>query len=320
MTLDEKITLYALGALEGHERAEFERQLAASPELRAQVAEARATMTAFMLAVEPVAPSPELKRRVMTRIAAPPDATPAARTAGSFGLGDVWRYLFGGLAIAFAALSLVLGVGLINTQQQLIQLRTQNAQTLAQVQAVNAELAATRQRVAQLEREVAQAQDRLAQAQQRLATTQAEADRVQAELAAAQAEAAKARSELLIAQSELGVLTQQGVRIASIPAFKEDFKQGTINVFYAPDNTSALITVANLPPLSPDLTYQVWLIKGDQRLPSEIFNTASDGSGRLIVKSDEPFSAFDNVGITVEPAGGRPTPNPDGPIFLGPLG
>ncbi|MCS6847673.1 MAG: anti-sigma factor [Anaerolineae bacterium] len=317
MTLDEQIALYAIGALDERERAEFERQLAASPELRARVAEARAAAMAMMLAVEPVAPSPALKQKVMARIPPQPAESPKPKASGR---SDWLRYLFGGAALAFASLALVLGVGLLNTQSQLVQQRAYNAQLQAQLQDVNAQLALARERTAQLERELSDAQSRLAQAEQQIAAAQTDAGQARAELAAAQAEVARVQEALAIAESELGVLSQRDVRVAKIPAFKDDFKQGALSVFYAPDAETALITAHNLPPLSPDQTYQVWLIKGDLRLPSEIFNTAPDGTGRLIVKSDEPFSAFDKIGITIEPAGGRPTPNPDGPIFLGPLG
>ncbi len=317
MTLDEQIALYAIGALNEQERAEFERRLAASPELRARVAEERAAALALMMAVEPIEPPPALKQKVMTRIGAP--ARPA-KPAQSSGLSDWLRYLFGGFAVAFASLALVLGVGLVNTQSQLAQQRTYSAQLEAQLRDVSAQLAASRDRAAQLERELSEAQNRLAQAEQRVLAAQADVDQARAELSAAQAEVERVRSELAVAKSELDVLSQADVRVASIPAFKDEFKQGSISLFYAPGAETALITARNLPPLSPDQTYQVWLIKGDLRLPSEIFNTAPDGTGRLVVKSDEPFSAFDNIGVTIEPAGGRPTPNPDGPIFLGPLG
>ncbi|MCL6510669.1 MAG: anti-sigma factor [Anaerolineae bacterium] len=317
MTLDEQIALYAIGALDEQERAEFERQLAGSPELRARVAEERAAAAALMLSVEPVAPSPALKQKVMARTGAPIRPAEPPRSSG---LSDWLRYLFGGLAVACASLALVLGVGLLNAQSQLTQQRAYNAQLQSQLQEVRVQLDLARDRTAQLERELAAAQDRLAQAEQRVQALQADADQARAELTAAQSEVERVRNALAAAENELAVLSQRDVRVASIPAFKDDFRQGAISLFYAPDATTALITAHNLPPLSPDRTYQVWLIKGDQRLPSEVFNTSPDGTGRLVVKSDEPFSAFDNIGITVEPAGGRPTPNPDGPIFLGPLG
>ncbi len=318
MTLDEQIALYAIGALGEQERAEFERQLAASPELRARVAEERAAAMALMLSVEPIAPSPALKQKVMARIPTPPSAeSPKPKSSSLF---DWLRYLFGGAAVAFASLALVLGVGLLNTQSQLAQQHAYSAQLQAQLQDVKAQLALSRERAAQLERELSDAQNRLAQAQQQALAAQADADQARSKLATAQAEVARAQEALAVAESELDVLSQRDVRVATIPAFKDDFKQGTLSVFYAPNAETALITAHNLPPLSPERTYQIWLIKGDLRLPSEIFNTGPDGTSRLIVKSDAPFSTFDKIGITIEPAGGRPTPNPDGPIFLGPLG
>lgn len=318
MTLDEKIALYAIGALDEQERAEFEQQLAASPELRARVAEERAAAIALILSVEPVAPPPALKQKVMARIPTP--ASVESPKPKSPGLSDWLRYLFGGAALAFASIAIVLGAGLLNTQSQLAQQHAYSAQLQAQLQNANAQLALLRERTAQLERELNDAQSRLAQAEQRALAAQNDADQAHADLAIAQAEVARLKEALAVAESELDVLSQRDVRVATIPAFKDDFKQGALSVFYAPNAERALITAHNLPPLSPDQTYQVWLIKGDLRLPSEIFNTTPDGTGRLIVKSDAPFSTFDKIGITIEPAGGRPTPNPDGPIFLGPLG
>jgi anti-sigma-K factor RskA len=131
--------------------------------------------------------------------------------------------------------------------------------------------------------------------------------------------AEKAQAELARVQTELGVLSQAGVRSATLPANNPQFTGGPVTVFYAPKSKSALITVANLPALAPDQDYQVWLIKDGVPLPSSVFDTNVTGDGRLIVTSDEPFEAYQSVGVTVEPAGGRPTPNPDGPIFLGAL-
>ena len=68
---------------------------------------------------------------------------------------------------------------------------------------------------------------------------------------AAQSEVERVRNALAAAENELAVMSQRDVRVASIPAFKDDFRQGAISLFYAPDATTALITAHNLPPLSP---------------------------------------------------------------------
>jgi anti-sigma-K factor RskA len=142
-------------------------------------------------------------------------------------------------------------------------------------------------------------------------------------LRASQQQAQSAQAAIGAMQREFDVLMQPNVRLANIPASADSFKQGVATVFFAPQSRTAVLSVANLPPLKPEQTYQVWLIKGanlETRLPSVIFNTSASGSGRVVVLSNEPFENFVAFGITVEPAGGRPVPNPEGPIFVGKLG
>jgi anti-sigma-K factor RskA len=323
MVTDEQITLYAIGAMDAQEAAEFERQLASSPELRARVAEEEAAVAALLTSVEPVAPPPVLKQKLMARIdeevatEAPADAI---RTVARAGLGDIWRYLLGGLSAALAALALVFGIGLANSQSQVAQLQANAQDVAAQLQQANA-------RVAELERDLAQAQSQIEQAhnqlelsQQAAKTAQGDVEKARADLTSAQTDAAKVQNELAAAMRELTVLNQPEVRLASLPANKDEFESGAVKVFFSPQSNQALITLSNLPPLGANQTYQLWLIKGNTLLPSSVFNTGTDGTGRLVVESDELFSEFDRIGVTVEPAGGRSTPSPEGPIFLGPLG
>jgi anti-sigma-K factor RskA len=343
MKTDEQISLYAIGAMDAREAAAFEQLLKRSPDLRARVAEEQAAAAAMLTAVEPMAPSPAVKQRLMAQIggAAPgqtlgqtlgqtPGQTPSAPTQPArapakekAGVRDVWRWLFGGLSIAFAALALAFGVGLINTQsqmgQQMAQLQTQVAQLQTQAQAAQSEGQATGQRVSQLERELDSARAQADQAQQAASSAAASAEQARADAAVAQATAQALDQALAESRNELAVLSQANVRSATLLARTPQFDGGAVTVFFAPNSKSALITVANLPALTADLDYQVWLIKDGVALPSSVFDTAVTGDGRLIVTSDETFEAYESVGITVEPAGGRPTPNPDGPIFLGPL-
>lgn len=333
MVTDEQITLYAIGAMDVREAADFERQLALSPALRTRVAEERAAAVALLASVETVAPPPLLKQKVMARIggattplATTPPKIPktepraSASASAGMGLGNVWRWILGGLAAGFAVLAVVFGIGLINTQNQVAQLQWQFTQVLGKSDAMQLELQRASERAAQLERDLAEARADLEQSRSAVATAQSDAVSAQAAVALAQTQADELAQQLSSVQRELAVLNQSGIRAASVPSRKPEFDSGAINVFYSPDGRSALISVNNLPQLMPDQTYQVWLIKGNNPLPSSIFNTRADGTGSLIVESDEPFSAFDNLGVTIEPAGGQPTPNPAGPIFLGPLG
>jgi len=286
MVTDEQITLYAIGALDAREMAEFERQIATSAELRRRVAEEKAATAGLLMYAEPVAPPPALKARLMARIGSDVTSTPNVepKPQARAGLGDIWRYLLGGLSIGFAALALVLGIGLINSQSQLATMQ-------AQANLAKAELQSASGKAAQLEQELAQAQTRTEEAITQLASV----------------------------QREISVLNQTDIRTVALPSNKAGFESGNIRVFYSPDGKTALFIVSNLPKLSADKDYQVWLIKDKLPLPSSVFDTDGDGTVRFIVESDEPFAAFQNLGITIEPAGGRPTPNPEGPIFLGPI-
>ncbi len=289
MVTDEQITLYAIGALDARETAEFERQIAASTELRRRVAEEKAATASLLMYAEPVAPPAALKAKLMARIGTDPIAIASPKVESKLqvraGLGDIWRYLLGGLSIGFAALALVLGVGLMNTQSQLTAMQ-------AQANLAKAELQSARGKAAQLEQDLAQAR----------------------------AGAGEAITQLASVQREISVLDQTDIRTAALPSNKAGFEGGNIRVFYSPDGKTALFVVSNLPKLSADKDYQVWLIKDKLPLPSSVFDTDAAGTVRFIVESDEPFAAFQNLGITIEPAGGRPTPNPEGPIFLGPIG
>lgn len=338
MTVEEQITLYAIGALDRDEATAFEKQLAGNPDLRARLAQERAAAAAWSIAIDPVTPSPRVKQQVLQRIdaslapagkpaAQPLDKKPAPQTTQKkAGWRDALIWLFGGLSVAAAATAIVIGINLAGVQNNMAQMQGQLAQMQTAAQATQLEIAALNERTAKLEGDLAtaqlqltEAQTSLAQAQQTAGAAKSEVEAAKAAQTQAQADAQKARDELAMVQSELAVLLQPGATTARVPANRPGFDAGAISVTFAPDSKQALVSVANLPPLNPDLTYQVWLIKDGVPLPSSVFNTSVDGQGRLIVTSDEPFSAYQAFGITVEPAGGRPTPNPEGPIFLGNL-
>jgi anti-sigma factor ChrR (cupin superfamily) len=73
-----RAALYALGALPDDQRAGFEERLRASSVLRGEVAALRAVTDELALAPEPVAPSPEVRERLLARIA---DQAAAAKPA-----------------------------------------------------------------------------------------------------------------------------------------------------------------------------------------------------------------------------------------------
>ncbi len=77
----------------------------------------------------------------------------------------------------------------------------------------------------------------------------------------------------------------------------------------------ALLCVYNMPVLSPDRSYQLWLIKDGARESAGVFEVSPEGYGVLLLKPSRPFGEYDALGITVEPAGG--SPGPTTPRILG---
>jgi anti-sigma-K factor RskA len=349
MDIADKIALYALDALEPDEAREFKKLVTASPDLQRRVAEERALTASFALVSDAITPSPALKQRLMTQIdaeAAPLsarlNAAARARAAAvapreSRGLRDVLRGLTLGLAGLATATALVLGYSLLQTQSQLAQSRTDldnakrdAAARMAENTALTSDNTALEKQVASLEQargEVENARKALdaqmADAKKRLDETQTRLDEATKKLGATQGEATQASDALKSAQTDLtelqeqlAILTDPDVRVSALPSSKTGYT-GSARVYYTPNGKRAVVSVDGLPALKSDLCYQLWLIDGSNPLPSVVLKTNSAGSGSTTVPSDLIFSEYEKFGITVEKAGGNPTPNPEGPVYLG---
>lgn len=85
-----------------------------------------------------------------------------------------------------------------------------------------------------------------------------------------------------------------------------------------PDRTVGFIHAQSLPPLDEGMAYQVWLIKGEERVSGGLFQVDTTGNGGLAIAAPEPFGAYDAIGITPEPAAGSPGPTSP-PVVRGQL-
>lgn len=106
--LQELLALHALDALAPSEAAELETHLATCASCRKELDELRITAGAIGMAVEPVAPAPELRARILARVGTPPTAPRAAevvRPPASF-----WRPLAGLASFAAAAVIVALSM------------------------------------------------------------------------------------------------------------------------------------------------------------------------------------------------------------------
>ncbi len=79
-------------------------------------------------------------------------------------------------------------------------------------------------------------------------------------------------------------------------------------VYVQPGSPVALLCVYALPQLDGGKTYQAWLVRDGQRISAGTFNVNHDGYGVLLIDAGQPVTNYQQLGITVEPAGGSPAP------------
>jgi len=83
------------------------------------------------------------------------------------------------------------------------------------------------------------------------------------------------------------------------------------------DGEAGTLIVQDLPPLSDDHQYQLWLVKDGERSSGGVFSVDEKGYASVWVYSHEPLSDYQQFGITIEPYGG--SPGPTGSKVLGSL-
>jgi len=68
------------------------------------------------------------------------------------------------------------------------------------------------------------------------------------------------------------------------------------------------VYVTGLPPLTPDKTYQFWLVRDGGAVSLGTFRVDETGIGTLVFEAPEPIEEFQHIGISEEPATGSPMP------------
>jgi anti-sigma-K factor RskA/cell division protein FtsB len=288
---EELFPFYALDALTDEERAEVEAYVAGNPAAGARLLAAQDAVTAFAAELEPIAPEPAVKARLMARIADEAAAQPAAAErpmttarpsaparparAPQPARRPSLRDFFFGRALGFAVLLLLLGgFGLWRLAQQTNALRAQIAALEAQAAALQSDV-------------------------DRLRTTN---DTLWAELAA--------RDETLAQFRRPGAVTVAiGDATGEHPA-----AAGTLTML--PNGDEVTLWVANLPPPPADSTYQAWLIVGGAPVSAGTFAVDATGQGHHTIANATPGN-FEAVGVSLEPAGGSEQPTPGNIILLG---
>jgi anti-sigma-K factor RskA len=79
-------------------------------------------------------------------------------------------------------------------------------------------------------------------------------------------------------------------------------------IYISADGRNGTVIVDRLPQLGPDQQYQLWLIQDGQRTSGAVFSVDADGYRGLQIESPIPLQEYGAFGITIEPAGGSPSP------------
>ncbi len=119
------------------------------------------------------------------------------------------------------------------------------------------------------------------------------------------------------------LVAQPGARqYAVVPGDVDDAVSGSLIV--SPDGQQAVLRVSQLPQITGDQTFQMWLIDaGGARTSGGLFGPdAADDTVFLQVPFERSVEAYQGVGVSLEPAGGSPfADRPTGPRVLSvPLG
>jgi anti-sigma-K factor RskA len=79
--------------------------------------------------------------------------------------------------------------------------------------------------------------------------------------------------------------------------------------YLAPDTHRGVLLVVDMPPLTPDTCYQLWLVgKDDVRDNGGTFRVDERGYAAFLVNAPRPMKDYKRIGVTTEPHGGSPGP------------
>jgi anti-sigma-K factor RskA len=283
------LALAALDAADGEELRDFEAHLASCAECRAQLREMRGAASALALAAPPVAPSPELRTRLLASL----KSTPQEAARDRSGEGRASR---SAESVGHAPANVVsLEDARRDPRRAFVSRRAFNLTAVAAsllVVSLAVVSAVLWRSNAALNSVVASLSNALERARGDLGQT---------------------RNELASARRERELLISPEMRTAQLAGTKMA-ESARARLTYDERTGEAMFTAAKLPPAPAGKAYQLWYIADGKPMPGSVFTTDAEGRAEMHASIPPEGLRAQVFAVTLEPAGGLPAPS--GEIYL----
>lgn len=121
--------------------------------------------------------------------------------------------------------------------------------------------------------------------------------------------------DLAFKENLLATITSENTRIVDL-AGQQISPESKVKVFWNTENNKLVIDANNLPEAPEGMVYQVWSLKLNPLIPTSLGLLENYNPENSLFVLENP-NASEGFGITLEPAGGSPTPNLEQLYVLG---
>jgi hypothetical protein len=127
------------------------------------------------------------------------------------------------------------------------------------------------------------------------------------QVVALQADAQASRDRVARYDHVVEVLASDNLAIKTLhPAVQNMGSRGTL--YMDPATGTGMVMCHNMPPLEAGHAYQVWFVRGNERISGGMLWPDRDGNGYTMIRVPNDVQSFDSIGLTDEPGSGSAWP------------
>ncbi|MBV9009481.1 MAG: anti-sigma factor [Verrucomicrobia bacterium] len=303
--LQEQAALYALGALDAHGAAEFERTLQANRDLQQLVRELRDSVGAMAYAAAPAVPSSELRERVLEKVAAEARRRQLPREHK-----QALTWLPWAIAACLVAACCALLVNRAQLKQTAVALGRRAAAASAERDQAEKAAAENRQRA-----EAAQSQIVQLRAERDALT--AKISQVEEQNNSARIEAAKLTADRNALQDRLAALERNAsVVVATLNSKLREAPEAFATLVWDGEKQQGVLRTNDVPATAGNQDYQLWIADPRYKDPVNggVFSVGKNGKAEYVFKPKQRITSATAFLVSLERKGG--VTKAEGPIVL----